>query len=335
MFQKAINDIQIFLRKNEGFFDKKIEFIKKANHSSSMFDDLNYVNNIIYPNGLTFSYKKLYYILFWYLGVTRNLINILQKNERRFLWLKSFFYSEFHDNVSGYRYGLVDCFSTNLKDKIHPLKMKRFNNYKIRFIYNCLLYLSNSKIMKNYIIITIKNSEDIVWVKNFLNLTNDIYYFDENLLIQNNYGDNFNYRINTLKIIIQHFDNLQTEGRNITDKKRDIISIYYYIIILMPFSLGTASIAEMFLYSLWKFYIGTRLEIRQTIMLDVEALLNTFDIFYKNCFTNDDKENDPVILRQIYGYDEATYKPIRYTPYLVESKLNINLTGFGGLFGLD
>ena len=149
------------------------------------------------------------------------------------------------------------------------------------------------------------------------------------------YGDNFNYRINTLKIIIQHFDNLQKEMRNITDKKRDIISIYYYIIILMPFSLGTSSIAEMFLYSLWKFYIGTRLEIRQTIMLDVEALLNTFDVFYKNCFTNDDKENDPVILRQIYGYDEATYKPITYTPYLVESKLNINLTGFGGLFGLD
>ena len=103
----------------------------------------------------------------------------------------------------------------------------------------------------------------------------------------------------------------------------------------MPFALGTASIAEMFLYSLWKFYIGTRLEIRQTIMLDVEALTSNFDIFYKNCFNNDDNENNPTILRQIEGYNEATYIPVVYTPYLVETKKNNKSSNWGGLFSMD
>ena len=103
----------------------------------------------------------------------------------------------------------------------------------------------------------------------------------------------------------------------------------------MPFSLGTASIAEMFLYSLWKFYIKTRLEIKQTIMLDVEALSHTFDDFYRNCFTHDEKENDPAILSQIEGYNEVTYIPVIYTPYLVESKLNNKSSNFGSLFSMD
>ena len=87
----------------------------------------------------------------------------------------------------------------------------------------------------------------------------------------------------------------------------------------MPFSMGTASISEIFLYSLWKFYVGTRLEIRQSIMLDVEALSNTFDDFYKNCFNHDEDENNPAVLRNINGYIEETYIPITYTPYLSES----------------
>ena len=86
----------------------------------------------------------------------------------------------------------------------------------------------------------------------------------------------------------------------------------------MPFSLGTASIAEMFLYSLWKFYIGTRLEITQSIMLDVEALSNTFDNFYRNCFNHDEHENDPAILSQIDGYKQESYIPTQYTPYFAE-----------------
>jgi hypothetical protein len=84
----------------------------------------------------------------------------------------------------------------------------------------------------------------------------------------------------------------------------------------MPFQLGTAAIAEMFLYSLWNFYIGSNLRINKNIMIDVEALTIPFDVFYRNCFIHDNQENDISILRQMDGYDEATYKPIIYTPYL-------------------
>ena len=86
----------------------------------------------------------------------------------------------------------------------------------------------------------------------------------------------------------------------------------------MPFALGTASIAEMFLYSIWKFYIGTKLEINQNIMLDVEALTTNFDVFYKNFFTHDENENNPDILKLYNEYDEKTYIPVKYTPYFIE-----------------
>ena len=55
----------------------------------------------------------------------------------------------------------------------------------------------------------------------------------------------------------------------------------------MPFELGTASIAEIFLYSLWKYYIGINLIINPLIMLDVEALTLPYEIFFKNCFINE------------------------------------------------
>ena len=203
-------------------------------------------------------------------------------------------------------------------EKKHPLNMKRFDNYKIRLIYNYLKYIGSSNISNDYITIYVINIESIVHISCTFNFINDIYSFDINQYITNNYK-RYEYKTNTLRLIIQHFDNLQIAGININEKKRDIISIYYYIIILMPFSLGTASIAEMFLYSLWKFYIGTRIEIRQSIMLDVEALSHTFDDFYKNCFNHDNNENNPSILRQINGYNEATYIPVIYTPYLSET----------------
>ena len=55
----------------------------------------------------------------------------------------------------------------------------------------------------------------------------------------------------------------------------------------MPFTLGTAAIAEIFLYSLWKYYIGSNLIINQHIMLDVEVLTLPYEIFKKNCFIID------------------------------------------------
>jgi hypothetical protein len=336
IFQNTVNGVQFFLGQNESFFDDKIRIINEKCKDSFIIDDLDNLNNIMYPNGLTFSYKKIYYILFWYLGITRNLINIIQNNDGSLLWLKCFFHFDCNKFINNYKYGVVSIFNTDINEHTHPLIMSRFNNYKIRFVYNCLKYLDNKKVLyKYYLIINTKINDEIIYTSTILKFENNIYYFDENFSITNIYGPNLDKRINTLKLIIEHFDNLQIAGKNINDKKRDIISIYYYIIILMPFALGTASIAEMFLYSIWKFYIGTRLEIRQSIMLDVEALSHTFDDFYKNCFNHDDNENNPTILRQIDGYNEETYIPVVYTPYLVETKKNNKSSNWGGLFSMD
>ena len=76
-------------------------------------------------------------------------------------------------------------------------------------------------------------------------------------------------------------------AENIERKKKYIILFYYSLIFLMPFSLGTASIAEILFYSLWKYYIGNDIKINDNIMLDVEALTCPFDIFYDNCLSND------------------------------------------------
>lgn len=45
----------------------------------------------------------------------------------------------------------------------------------------------------------------------------------------------------------------------------------------------------MSLYSLWKYYIGTPLNINQNVLLDVEALTLPFTIFYNNCFNGDER----------------------------------------------
>ena len=317
MFQKAVNDIQFFLRQDEAFFDIKLALIKIKCEKSIMFVKLDDINERIFGYKLTFSYKKLYYILFCYLSIIRNLINIIQYSGN-LIWLYYFFNFKRIKSNPVFQYGLVNVFEP-MDLKIHPLKMERFDNYKIRLIYNYLKYKNISSPFFDDITFYIKNiEEEIVYITCTFKFINGIYSFDNNKHISNHY-DRFGYKINTLILIIQHFDNLQIEGRNISDKKRDIIGVYYYIIILMPFALGTASIAEMFLYSLWKFYIGTRLEIRQSIMLDVEALSNTFNDFYKNCFNHDDNENNGDILRQIDGYSEATYIPVIYTPYLSET----------------
>jgi hypothetical protein len=333
MFQKAVNDIQIFLAEDEKFFDNKLAVIKIKCENSIMFSRLDDINERIFGDKLTFSYKKLYYILFCYLAITRNLINIIQNNGK-LIWLYYFFNFKRIKSNPVFQYGLVNVFEP-MDKKIHPLDMKRFYNYKIRLIYNYLKYKDISNTRFDEITFYIKNiEEEIVYITCTFKFINGTYSFNHNQHISNNY-ERFGYKINTLILIIKHFDNLQIEDRSISDKKRDIIGIYYYIIILMPFSLGTASIAEMFLYSLWKFYIKTRLEIKQTIMLDVEALSHTFDDFYRNCFTHDEKENDPAILSQIEGYNEVTYIPVIYTPYLVESKLNNKSSNFGSLFSMD
>lgn len=90
----------------------------------------------------------------------------------------------------------------------------------------------------------------------------------------------------------------------------------------MPFELGTAAIAEMALYSLWKYYIGIDLRINNKIMIDVEALTNDFETFKYNCLYVD--------------INQANQK--EYTPYLLNGRLNSKNTyiiNFTKLHDLD
>ena len=82
---------------------------------------------------------------------------------------------------------------------------------------------------------------------------------------------------------------IEKQKEYIEKQKEYIVAFYYLLILLMPFLRGTASIAEMSLYSLWKYYIGTSLNINQTVLLDVEALTLPFTIFYHNCFNGENR----------------------------------------------
>ena len=83
---------------------------------------------------------------------------------------------------------------------------------------------------------------------------------------------------------------------NDDDTTKQIIIIFYYLIIyFMPFSLGTASIAEMSLFTLWDTYINKdgskKLILNPNIMIDVEALLLPYSKFYNNCFNKESPES--------------------------------------------
>jgi len=83
---------------------------------------------------------------------------------------------------------------------------------------------------------------------------------------------------------------------NDMDKIKKIIIIFYYLFIyLMMFNLGTASIAEISLFTLWDTYVNNDLQqpliINQNIMIDVEVLSMPFSKFYINCF-NKEYEGD-------------------------------------------
>jgi hypothetical protein len=83
-------------------------------------------------------------------------------------------------------------------------------------------------------------------------------------------------------------DNILLDLSNDMDKIKKIIIIFYYLFIyLMLFSMGTASIAEISLFTLWETYVNidgnNPLTLNQNTMIDVEVLSLPFSKFYINC----------------------------------------------------
>lgn len=129
------------------------------------------------------------------------------------------------------------------------------------------------------------------------------------------------YFLNIMSQILEELDKLKKLKLNISIHskliKKYILMFYYIFIMLMPFHGGTASIAEMALYSLWEYYLEEDLFLNQNIMLDVEVLTLPFHLFYNNFFEKDSFNDEYTPY-----YDNNKSKPI----IMSISKLNnINL----------
>ena len=182
----------------------------------------------------------------------------------------------------------------------HPFEMKRLNNYleRIKYNINLLKAFNTPYISKESTIIKIyfSNIDDIPFYKDInknINLYIE-YRESENGIVGylGNYSESIAERLNILKMLsycLYKLDELYKKRNTNKDFIIKYIILFYYIIIfLMPFEKGTASIAEMSLYLLWKYYIGTSIIIKSNILIDIEALTLPFDIFYKNCLNHND-----------------------------------------------
>ena len=159
--------------------------------------------------------------------------------------------------------------SSPIYDTLSSIRnVKKFSEYKRSYLINILSYCL-------YLLENIEARLEILTLKNYYNKNKH-----ENLYANGNINSNRNTNTNRNANI--------NANKNDENKIKDIIIVFYYLIIYcMPFDLGTASIAEMSLYTLWDTYINKdgskKLIINPNIMFDVEALLMPFSQFHNNC----------------------------------------------------
>jgi hypothetical protein len=322
------------LEKNIDFFENEISYMNNVsqneiNSNSNIWNKLKYSRKFIkklnnFKNNKIIKYKKYYvklvYILFFYLGIQRSIINILQTNYSNITYIS--------------RYGIIEknFIRTEPINMFHSLGMKRFDHYLVRLSDNIktikLEYNKNNKniylnILDNpsYTKYEIKiyldennsklNTNKIENINDKLYILLDITYISNNIItkirgiqgipvsIISNYSESLECRLYLLNILSFYMCKMdELYNYSCINKKQNklknniiktyIIKFYYTLIFLMPFSLGTASIAEIILYSLWKKYIGYDLVLNKKIMLDVEALTLPYKIFYKNFISKTD-----------------------------------------------
>jgi hypothetical protein len=265
------------------------------------------------------SYDKLLYIVFFYLGFQRSIIYLLQSS-----YLNQNFLNKYSNTV---RYGTLEksFLDEGIYWMTHSFLMRRFDNYLDRINYNItnnITYIDFVKKKKgkhtydmriyfnvsdDRIFLREKNNKIYLFIYEVIRKKDGSLIKDGNKIISNNiyidcgagslnnYSESLNDRLYILNIMSNILSELNIENaENIERKKKYIILFYYSLIFLMPFSLGTASIAEILFYSLWKYYIGENIRIRQNILFDVEALTLPFDSFYKNCMELDENEENEI-----------------------------------------
>lgn len=312
------------------------KFFLEQRYSHGISSILSSYNNLIRGKNIFF-YKLLY--LFNYTCNQRLKIEMLQTNCNSYSFLH---YGKIYDSFK-------DKFRHNI---IHPCNMERFSNYGNRIIQNLLRVLEIDNILK---IKTNKKNEYSI------NKNNDNYnqfftyhyhiYFNVNTLIPwyninkniymsnvlyikksnkslnlrmshlGNYSDELNTRIYFLNILAYCLERLYFKDITIENTKEYIIIFYYIIVLLMPFERGTSSIAEILLYSLWEKYIGSKIYINENVMLDVEALMLPFSIFYNNCFN---KESENIYTPYIFEEDNSCEQQIINLEEILKNMKNTN-----------
>jgi len=272
------------------------------------------LENIKYKN----YYYKLIYIFFCFVVNERKLIELLQSYNN--IHKVNNFYDIQHGSfdffISPNEYGLVHNFSMDrLKDYSrlqHNLQLL-YNLFNENENENDLDYNINeysSKInntisyceLKIYLILpdnflngslfSSKNDYDnnknnylnIKFIHTSNEVKTNISEYKTKKLCLGNYSLNLTNRLYLLDILSYI---LHLLDRNISTHI-SILLFYYILIFLMPFTAGTATIAEIALYSLLEKYIPEkRYKINENIMIDVEALSLPFRIFYSYCFNSD------------------------------------------------
>jgi len=273
------------------------DFKKLAIHKSSSI-----IENKIYFN-------KMLLIFFFYFGIQRNLIYLMQDPFRTDI----VFYNSIRKNFLK-KFGYINklfCGSGNYTMD-HPLGIDRLKKNLSRILENCEILKNinnnfiiekkydNSKNTKTYDFRIyfdginifddkILEKKECYMIIQYLKIGEVIYFYASKLGNFSLTIDDRLYYLNVMSKILYKLDENKKLNTNIEKQKEYIVAFYYLLILLMPFQRGTASIAEMSLYSLWKYYIGIPLNINQNVLLDVEVLTLPFSIFYFNCFNGENR----------------------------------------------
>jgi hypothetical protein len=273
------------------------DFKKLAIHKSSSI-----IENKIYFN-------KMLLIFFFYFGIQRNLIYLMQDPFRTDI----VFYNSIRKNFLK-KFGYINklfCGSGNYTMD-HPLGIDRLKKNLSRILENCEILKNinnnfiiekkydNSKNTKTYDFRIyfdginifddkILEKKECYMIIQYLKIGEVIYFYASKLGNFSLTIDDRLYYLNVMSKILYKLDENKKLNTNIEKQKEYIVAFYYLLILLMPFQRGTASIAEMSLYSLWKYYIGIPLNINQNVLLDVEVLTLPFSIFYINCFNGENR----------------------------------------------
>jgi hypothetical protein len=332
---------------NSIFKPENIEIL--CNKIKNMIKNIN-IENIIY---FFMNTTKIVDLFIEIISITKNIKN-LQKLEI----LKQILFNLYEEHYHYHLDYLLE--KNNKKTKIYiylennKFKIEEKNleyQYYNRINYNLILstaYKNFSNIEDKSIRIYFKVSNDIIPSNIYDNYNNEVFlniqshktlggrYVEHNNYLNTNIDKGFKYYylgnyshtlndrlsfINIMLYCLKELDNNKLNLEKIELNKKLIIVFYYILILLMPFIAGTASIAEVALYSLWEKYIpNSKIKINPNVILDTEALSLPFNNFLHNCFNKEEIKTS--YFNRSPNKEKNIFILSYFTPYLIVTPLN-------------